>query len=123
MAGCVSAMDKSLGGAVSVNITGRVDNNGLPCFSSNLIHERRESLDDVPEIRRVRYVTTSESDCIGAPTASLSAREWRDCSTTVETYITVKGGDMLCGQLLLCKRDAITHDLEPSRFLSFKLIT
>lgn len=50
MAGWVSGMVKSFGGAVSVNMTGMLDNTGLPCFSSSLIQESRESLDDVPEI-------------------------------------------------------------------------
>lgn len=46
--GCVSCIDKLFGGAVRVNITGMVDNIGLPYFSNNLIHDNRESLDDVP---------------------------------------------------------------------------
>lgn len=39
----------SVGGAISVNITGVLANEGLPFFSSNLIQDSRESLDDVPE--------------------------------------------------------------------------
>lgn len=38
----------SAGGAVNVNMTGTSDSTGLPFFSNNLIHDRRESLDDVP---------------------------------------------------------------------------
>lgn len=40
----------SVGGAVKVNITGIFDRIGFPFFSNNLIHDRRESLDEVPEI-------------------------------------------------------------------------
>lgn len=39
----------SLGGAVSVNITGILESWGFPYFSSNLIHDNKESLDEVPE--------------------------------------------------------------------------
>lgn len=34
-----------------MNITGIFDSSGFPCFSSSLIQDRRESLDEVPVIR------------------------------------------------------------------------
>lgn len=40
------------GGAVNVNITGIFDKTWFPFFSSNLIHDKRESLDEVPEMKQ-----------------------------------------------------------------------
>lgn len=45
-----SCVETAEGGAVRVNMTGILDKSGLPCFSSSLIQDRRESLEEVPGI-------------------------------------------------------------------------
>lgn len=45
---CASNKETSDGGATRVKITGILAKSGLLCFSNSLIHDSKESLDDVP---------------------------------------------------------------------------